>query len=170
MPKKSRQNLNILKKKKAFRMKNIFHHFLRAIIEANQKKDLEGESPTLKFTNIPSWTEESIDWNSSSLLHLIRAIARAHASTRANSLMRVKNSTRHSFYDIHCLRYWNKENERKNKNIKFNSWSFSLIFGKLSLAWMLYFGVWLQNKGKFLVWSEYYNQFAIYINLSMYSC
>ena len=61
MPKKSRQNLNILKKKKAFRMKSIFHHFLRAIIEANKKKDLEGESPTLKFTNIPSWTEESID-------------------------------------------------------------------------------------------------------------
>ena len=22
--------------------------------------------------------------------------------------------------------------------------------------------VWLQNKGKFLVWSEYYNQFGIY--------
>ena len=27
---------------------------------------------------------------------------------------------------------------------------------------MLYFHVWLQNKGKFLVWSEYYNQFGIY--------
>ena len=27
--------------------------------------------------------------------HLMRAIARAHASTRATSLMRVKNSTRH---------------------------------------------------------------------------
>ena len=39
---------------------------------------------------------------------------------------------------------------------------FSLIFVNLSLAWMLYFHVWLQNKGKFLVWSEYYNQFGIY--------
>ena len=27
---------------------------------------------------------------------------------------------------------------------------------------MLYFHVWLQNKRKFLVWSEYYNQFGIY--------
>ena len=27
---------------------------------------------------------------------------------------------------------------------------------------MLDFHVWLQNKGKFLVWSEYYNQFGIY--------
>ena len=28
-------------------MKNIFNHFLRATIEANNKKNLEGESPTL---------------------------------------------------------------------------------------------------------------------------
>ena len=27
---------------------------------------------------------------------------------------------------------------------------------------MLYFHVWLQNKEKFLVWSEYYNQLGIY--------
>ena len=27
---------------------------------------------------------------------------------------------------------------------------------------MLYFHVWLQNKGKILFWSEYYNQFGIY--------
>ena len=27
---------------------------------------------------------------------------------------------------------------------------------------MLYFHVWLQNKGKFLVWSEHYNQFGMY--------
>ena len=33
---------------------------------------------------------------------------------------------------------------------------------------MLYFNVWLQNKGKFLVYSEYYNQFGIYINLPVY--
>ena len=64
-------------------------------------------------------------------------------------------------YDTHCLEYWNEENVRKNKNVKFNGWSFSLTFVKLSLAWMLYFHVWLQNKGKFLVWTEYYNQFGI---------
>ena len=38
---------------------------------------------------------------------------------------------------------------------------FSLNFNLL-LAWMLYFHVWLQNKWKFLVWSEYYNRFGIY--------
>ena len=27
---------------------------------------------------------------------------------------------------------------------------------------MLHFHVWLQNKSKFLVWDEYYNQFGIY--------
>ena len=27
---------------------------------------------------------------------------------------------------------------------------------------MLYFDIQLQNEGKFLVWSEYYNQFGIY--------
>ena len=31
----------------------------------------------------------------------------------------------------------------------------------LSLAWMLHFHELLQNKGKFLVWSEYYNHFGI---------
>ena len=39
---------------------------------------------------------------------------------------------------------------------------FSLTFVNLSLAWMLNFHVWIQNMGKFLVWSEYYNQFGIY--------
>ena len=59
-----------------------------------------------------------------SLLYLMRAIARAHASTRANSLMRVKIAHTISVYDIHCLGHWNKENKRKNKNVKFNSCSF----------------------------------------------
>ena len=35
---------------------------------------------------------------------------------------------------------------------------FTLSFGNLSLN----FHVWLQNKEKFLVWSEYYSQFGIY--------
>ena len=39
---------------------------------------------------------------------------------------------------------------------------FSLTFVNLSLAWMLYFHVWIQNMGKFLIWSEYYNQFGIH--------
>ena len=60
-------------------------------------------------------------------------------------------------YDTNCLRHWNEEFERKNKNIKFNFDivdNFSLAFVNLLLAWMLYFHVWLQNKGNFLVWSE----------------
>ena len=39
---------------------------------------------------------------------------------------------------------------------------FSLTFVNFSLAWMLHFHVRLTNKGKFLVWSEYYNQRGIY--------
>ena len=39
---------------------------------------------------------------------------------------------------------------------------FSLTFVNLSLAWMLYIHVWIQNNGKFVVWSEYYDQFGIY--------
>ena len=39
---------------------------------------------------------------------------------------------------------------------------FSLTFVNLSLVWMLRFYEWLQNKEKFLVRSEYYNQFGIY--------
>ena len=29
-----------------------------------------------------------------------------------------------SVYDTYCLGHWNEENERKNKNIKLNGWSF----------------------------------------------
>ena len=55
-----------------------------------------------------------------SLPHLMRVIARAHASTRTTSLMRVKKARATSVYDIYCLGHWKEENERKNKNIKFN--------------------------------------------------
>ena len=34
-----------------FLIKPFFHHFWRAIIEANEKKILEGESPTLIHDN-----------------------------------------------------------------------------------------------------------------------
>ena len=37
-----------------------------------------------------------------------------------------------------------------------------LTFVNFSLAWMLYFHVWLQNTGNLLVWSEYYDQFGKY--------
>ena len=41
---------------------------------------------------------------------------------------------------------------------------FSLTFVNLSLAWMLYFYIWLQNNEKFLVRSEYYNQIDWILN------
>ena len=37
-----------------------------------------------------------------------------------------------------------------------------LTFFNLSLAWILYFHVWLQKKVKFLIWSENCSQFDIY--------
>ena len=75
------------------------------------------------------------------LLHLIHVIAQAHASTHATSLIRVKNSTHHF-----CLRHWNKECQRKTKNIRLSNCVSSFFFTVLSLAWMLYFHVWLHNK------------------------
>ena len=94
-----------------------------------------------------------------SLLHLMRAIA--HASTRATSLMRVKNSTCH-------LRLWYslsaKMQQRKWRTITSNLIvdHFSSTFVKLSLAWILHFYKWFYYKGKFLVRSEYYNEFGKY--------
>lgn len=82
-----------------------------------------------------------------SLLHLIRAMAHGHASTQASSLMCVKIAPAISVYHTFCLQHWNGKNEKKTKNIKFNSDHFSLIFSNLSLTWMLYVQ-------KFLVWSE----------------
>ena len=95
------------------------------------------------------------------LLDLMREIVRTHASTRATSLMRVKRAHATYVYDTYCLRHWNKENERPIKSNLIAD-QFSLTFVNLSLAWMFYFHVWLQNKGKFLVWREYYNQFGTY--------
>ena len=55
----------------------------------------------------------------------------------------------------------NKMEERtKTSNLIFDHFSLTLV--NLLLVWMLYFYVWLQNKGKFFVQSEYYNQFGIY--------
>ena len=87
------------------------------------------------------------------------AIALAHVNTCVNSLMRVKNKTRHF-----CLWYlWKWMKEQKTSRLIVDH--FSLTFANLSLAWMLYFHVWpqwLHNNRKFFVWSEYFDQFGIY--------
>ena len=58
-------------------------------------------------------------------------------------------------------RKWN------NKNINLIVDHFYLKpFVSLSLAWILYFHVWLQNKGKFSVWSQYYNHFGIPLRIT----
>ena len=94
------------------------------------------------------------------IIHFMRAIARAYASTRATGLMRVNIACVTSVYDTYYLEHWIKK--MKEQNIRLNIWSFSLNFVNLSLIWMLYFYGWLQNKEKTLVWREYYNQFGIY--------
>ena len=94
-----------------------------------------------------------------SLLHLMNVIACTHTSTCATSLMRVKNCICHFYFWRLLFGILEQRKWKKNKNIKFNSWSF--LFNLL-WAWLLYFHAWLQNKGKFLVWSEYYNHFGIY--------
>ena len=91
----------------------------------------------------------------------MRVIARAHASTRATSLMGLKNSTRHFCLCIYCLGYWNEENE-KTKTSNWIDDHFPLTFANISFTWMLYIHVWFQNKGKILIWWEYYNQCGIY--------
>ena len=79
-----------------------------------------------------------------------------------------KNSTCHF-----CWWHWGigtKKMKERTRTSNLIADHFSLTFLNLSLAWMLYFHVWLENKGKFLVWSEYYNQFGIYqpSHVSMY--
>ena len=54
-------------------------------------------------------------------LHLMCAIARAHASRCAMSLMRVKIAHVTSLFDTYSLGHLNEEKKRKNKNINFNS-------------------------------------------------
>ena len=93
-----------------------------------------------------------------SLFHLMCAIASAHTSTRTTSLMPVKNSTHH--LGLWHLLSGTMEQRKWKKEWKHDH--FSLTFVTLLLAWMLYFHVWFQNKGKFLVQSEYYNQSGIY--------
>ena len=64
-------------------------------------------------------------WYVYSLLHLMHAIACAHANTLTTSMICVKNSMCHfcfSVYDFYCLGHWNEGNERKIKNIKLNDY------------------------------------------------
>ena len=89
-----------------------------------------------------------------SLLHLMRTIERANTSTCSTSLMR--------FMTLIVWDIGTKKIKERTKTSNLIVDHFSLTFVNLSQAWMLYFFVWLQNKGKFLVWSEYYNQFGIY--------
>ena len=89
-----------------------------------------------------------------SLLHLMRTIERANTSTYSTSLMR--------FMALIVWDIGTKKMKERTKTSNLIVDHFSLTFVNLSQAWMLYFFVWLQNKGKFLVWSEYYNQFGIY--------
>ena len=64
----------------------------------------------------------------------MRAIPCAHASTRAISLVRVKNSTPHFCLENSCRGHCNEENERNIKNIKLNlKLYFSLTFVNLFL-------------------------------------
>ena len=76
-----------------------------------------------------------------SRLHLMH-FACANTSTHATTLIPVKKACDTSLYDTYCLAHLNKENERKNKNIKFNSWSFffnlcyTFISLNVVLPWM----------------------------------
>ena len=87
---------------------------------------------------------------------MMRAIALAHVSTCVNSLMHVKNKMHH--FCLWYLRKWKKEQKTSSLIVD----HFSLTFVNLSLAWMLYFQIWLHNNKKLFVWSEYFDQFGIY--------
>ena len=91
-------------------------------------------------------------WRGYSLFHLMHAIVPAHTRTRTTTL----------FYDTYSVGHWNEEIKEKIRTSNLRVDHFSLTFVNLLLAWMLYFHAWHQNKGKFLVWSEYYDQFGIY--------
>ena len=101
-------------------------------------------------------------WRGYSLFHLMHAIVPAHARTRTTTLKRVKNSTCHFFMTLIVWDIGTKKIKEKIRTSDLIVDHFSLTFVNLLLAWMLYFHAWHQNKGKFLVWSEYYDQFGIY--------
>ena len=77
----------------------------------------------------------------------------------------VKDSTHHF-----CLwnllsgtlewRKWKKDQKHQNEELII----FSLIFVNLSLAWNLYFYVWLQNQGKIVKIANSQKLFTIFVN------
>ena len=89
-----------------------------------------------------------------------------HASTHTTSLMHVKDS-------MHHLRLWHwlsgtlqQRKWKKEQKSNLIVGHFSLTFVKLSLASMLLFYEWLQNKGKFLGVNTIIS--LAYINLPVY--
>ena len=85
-----------------------------------------------------------------------------HTSTHATSLMHVKSSMCHFCLWRLCCGTLEQRNQRRAKTLNLIVDHFSLTFVNLSLAWMLYSYIWLQNNEKFLFWSECCNQFGIY--------
>ena len=69
--------------------------------------------------------------NMTSPLHLMCAIAHAHTSTCATSLMHVKIAHATSLFDTYCLGHWNEENKRKTKASTLTVDHFSLTFVNL---------------------------------------
>ena len=106
-----------------------------------------------------------------SLLHLMRAIACAHASTRFTSLICVNK--KHMSLLFMTLIVWDigtKKIKERTKTSNLIVDQFSLTIVNLLLAWMLCFHVWLQNKGKYLFWREYFLWMIFaYINLRVYT-
>ena len=96
------------------------------------------------------WRQKRIEENiSNSFTHFMCAIPSAHTSTCTFSFMYVKHSMHH-FCLWHLLSgtlKWRKWKERSEIS-KLIVYHFSLIVVKISLAWILYFHVWLQNKEK----------------------
>ena len=93
-------------------------------------------------------------WSSCNLLQLMHAITCTHTSTRATSLMHVKNCMHHLCLTLIFWGIRTKKMKEKTKKSNLIVDHFSLTFANLLLAWILYFRVLLQNKGKFLVWIE----------------
>ena len=110
-------------------IRNFYFHFFKMIF--NDK-----ETQHLKATPTPS------------LLCLIRAIARAHPSTIATSLIRVKNSTHH--FSL-TLIYWDIGMEKMIERSKTLNWTvnnFSLIFVKLNVSFSVVLPIWIGIRGK----------------------
>ena len=90
----------------------------------------------------------------SRFFHSMCVIACMHASTCTTSLMHAENNIPLLFMTVIVWDIGMKEMKERSKISNLMVDHFSLTFVNLSLAWMLYFHAWLQNKGKILsvVW------------------